>query len=108
MIEERVTVSARAAVLWRDLAVLFKVRIVLLLLFAAVGGAFLGAGGWPGTDAMLLLLLTGGVSAMGASALNEYIERESDGLMTRTRRRPLVTGSISHPQLVLGIASAMV
>ena len=32
----------------RALMVLFKARIVFLLLFAAVGGAFLGAGSWPG------------------------------------------------------------
>ncbi|MEW5987198.1 MAG: hypothetical protein AB1791_11230, partial [Chloroflexota bacterium] len=32
----------------RNLAVLFKARIVGLLLLAATGGAFLGAGGWPG------------------------------------------------------------
>ena len=32
----------------RELMVLFKLRIVVLLLAASVGGAFLGAGGWPG------------------------------------------------------------
>jgi heme o synthase len=90
------------------LMVLFKVRIVLLLLLAAVGGAFLGANGWPGGKAMLTLLVTGGLAAMGSSALNEYIERESDGLMKRTKRRPLVTGAISHPQWVLWAAIAMI
>ena len=46
----------------KTLAVLFKLRVVVLLLFAAVGGAFLGAGGWPGAST-LALLLTGGLAA---------------------------------------------
>ena len=79
----------------KALPVLFKLRVVTLLLFAAVGGAFLGAGGWPGGRVLLLLLVTGGLAASGASAINQYLERDSDALMTRTRRRPLVDGSLN-------------
>jgi protoheme IX farnesyltransferase len=90
---------------WRSalssLVVLFKLRIVALLLLGAVGGAFLGAGGWPGLGRLLVLLLTGGLAAAGASALNQYLERDTDGDMVRTRRRPLVTGAISRPGRVL-------
>jgi protoheme IX farnesyltransferase len=68
---------------------------------AAVGGAFLGADGWPGLGRLLLLLLTGGMAAAGASALNQYLERGEDAAMARTRRRPLVTGAIGRPGLVL-------
>ena len=74
----------------RSLLALFKVRIVLLLLFAAAGGAILAAGGWPGGGQMALLAVTGGLVASGASALNEYLERDADARMQRTRsRRPL-------------------
>ncbi|HID50807.1 MAG TPA: hypothetical protein EYP41_02065, partial [Anaerolineae bacterium] len=41
------------------IVVLFKLRIVFLLLLAATGGAFLAAGGWPGLGTLLLLWLTG-------------------------------------------------
>lgn len=92
----------------RTLAVLFKLRIVVLLLFAAVGGAFLAAGGWPGTGRLLLLLVTGGLAAAGASAFNQYLERDTDALMARTRRRPLVSGEIPRPGWVPYVAGLMI
>jgi protoheme IX farnesyltransferase len=92
----------------KTLLVLFKLRIVLLLLFAAVGGAFLGAGGWPGTGTLIVLLITGGLAAAGSSALNQYLERDSDRLMKRTRRRPLASGMIARPGWVLYVATTMI
>jgi protoheme IX farnesyltransferase len=87
--------------LCQSLVSLFKLRIVVLLLLAAVGGLFLAAGGWPGFGRLLLLLFSGGVAAAGSSALNEYMERDVDALMVRTRhRRPLVTGAIARPAWV--------
>jgi protoheme IX farnesyltransferase len=94
--------------LLRTLPVLFKLRIVTLLLFAAVGGAFLGAGGWPGIGRLTLLLITGGLAASGASALNQYLEKDSDALMARTRKRPLVTGAIARPGWVPYVAILMI
>lgn len=88
--------------------VLFKLRIVFLLLVAATGGAFLAAGGWPGWGVLLLTWVTGGMAAAGASALNQYWERHKDGLMGRTRKRPLVNGDIADPRWVPWVALALV
>jgi protoheme IX farnesyltransferase len=94
--------------LLKTLPVLFKLRIVTLLLFAAVGGAFLAAGGSPRISELALLLITGGLAASGASALNQYLEKDSDALMTRTRKRPLVTGAIARPGWVPYVTTLMI
>lgn len=100
--------TAEQVSVWRTLVKLFKLRIVSLLLFAAVGGAFLGAGGKPSLFDLAILLVSGGLAASGASALNQYLERASDAGMKRTSSRPLVNGTITHPEWVLWIALAMI
>lgn len=97
---------------WREwmhtIVVLFKLRIVFLLLMAATSGAFLAAGGWPGWKTLLITIVTGGMAAAGASALNQYWERESDGAMGRTRKRPLVNGDIPNPHWVPFVGLALI
>lgn len=108
MIVERATPGVLPRDIPRVLVTLFKLRIVALLLFAAVAGAFLGAGGWPGPTTLTVLLVAGGFAAGGASALNEYLEREADARMGRTRNRPLVTGEIARPGWVAVLGTAMI
>ncbi len=38
-------------------SVLFKSRVVTLLVMAAIGGAFLGASGWPGIGSLVLVII---------------------------------------------------
>jgi heme o synthase len=77
-----------------SLTQLFKLRVVGLLVFAAMAGAFAGAHGWPGAGRLLLLCIVGGLASTGASAINEYLERDADARMARTADRPMVTGAI--------------
>jgi protoheme IX farnesyltransferase len=100
------TLDLRAKI--KALAGLFKLRIVMLLLISALGGAIIGAGGWPGGWPLVLLMITGGLSAAGASAVNQYLEREQDSKMARTRRRALPSGLVEKPVWVLITGGGMV
>jgi len=93
---------------WSLLMVLFKVRVVLLLLFAAVGGAFIAAGGWPGVTNLAVLLVTGGLAAAGASAINQALERELDARMERTRHRPLAARALTRSRWVVYTGALMI
>jgi heme o synthase len=68
---------------------LTKPRIIELLLITTVPSMVLAAGRWPGTWLVLATLVGGTLSAGGANALNMYYDRDIDGLMRRTRSRPL-------------------
>ncbi len=101
--------EARRFNLLSDLLVLFKVRIVSLLLLSALGGLFISARGWPGAGPLSLVLVTGALTAMGSSAWNQYLEQQADALMARTRdRRPLVNGAFPRPFWVPFVATAMI
>ena len=87
-----------------DYISLTKPPIILLLLVTALGGMFLAAQGTPLVSTMLLLMLGGGAAAGGASAINHYLDRDIDGVMVRTRRRPLPGRRISPGgALVFGV-----
>ena len=81
--------------------VLAKPRIVALVLFTAVVAAAVAAGGRPAWGALLVLIVSGALTAGGAAALNQYVDRDLDRRMERTRHRPLAAGVIQHPGGVL-------
>jgi len=84
---------------------LTKPRIIELLLITTVPSMVLAAGRWPGLWLVLATLIGGSLSAGGANALNNYVDRDIDQIMKRTRSRPLATHDVppSHA-LLLGIA----
>ena len=92
----------------RSIVVLFKLRVVILLVLSFLGGALIASDGKVSLFALGLLLGTGILSSAGASAINQYLERSSDALMRRTLNRPLAAGIISNPKAILGIASGFI
>ena len=68
---------------------LTKPRVVLMVLVTTLAGFYLG--GRAGFDLTLALNLLAGtaLAAGGTLALNEYVERDTDAMMDRTRHRPL-------------------
>jgi protoheme IX farnesyltransferase len=83
---------------------LTKPRIIELLLITTVPSMILAASGWPGTWLVLATLIGGSLSAGGANALNNYVDRDIDQVMRRTRSRPLARQVVSPVNaLVFGI-----
>jgi heme o synthase len=84
---------------------LTKIRIAVLATATAVAGYLLVR---PELS-LALVSVTGGVLllAMGASALNEWQERELDASMARTRTRPLPSGALT-PRAGLTIAICLI
>ncbi|HWQ31290.1 MAG TPA: heme o synthase [Blastocatellia bacterium] len=74
---------------------LTKPRVTFLVVLSALAGYCMGSVG--SFDYLGFLHLAIGISLLsgGIATLNQYLERESDGLMKRTRRRPLPTGKLS-------------
>jgi len=75
---------------------LFKLRIGIVIAVTALAGAAIQPGpavqGWR----LAVLALAVLVCSAAAGAFNQYYEREFDGRMERTRRRPFVTGALKH------------
>ncbi|MEE1930563.1 heme o synthase [Streptomyces sp. TRM 70351] len=93
----------------RAFVALTKPRIIELLLITTVPVMFLAAQGVPDLLLVLVTCVGGYLSAGGANALNMYIDRDIDALMTRTAQRPLVTGVVSPREgLVFGLSLAVV
>jgi protoheme IX farnesyltransferase len=72
-----------------DYVALMKPAIISLLLVTALGGMMLAARGWPPFSVAVAVLLGGTLAAGGANALNQYLDRDIDDQMRRTRKRPL-------------------
>jgi protoheme IX farnesyltransferase len=53
------------------------------------------ANGLPPSHIILPTIIGGFMAAAGASALNQYVDRDMDGLMARTSRRPIPSGRVA-------------
>lgn len=93
------TASSRSVV--ASYFALTKPRIIELLLITTVPSMVLAAGRWPGTWLVVATLIGGSLSAGGANALNNFIDRDIDQIMRRTSSRPLPRHDI-HPVNALG------
>ena len=82
--------STRAA----DFVALAKPRLNFLVVISALAGYAMGGGDGHDVLRVLYTLLGTGLVASGASAFNQLIERDRDGLMNRTRLRPLPDGRL--------------
>jgi protoheme IX farnesyltransferase len=98
----------------RDYVELTKPSINRMCILMTAGGMFLAPRGADGAfplsiGAAILALLGTAMAVASANALNMWLERGTDGLMRRTRNRPLAAGRISETgALVFGVAIGVI
>jgi protoheme IX farnesyltransferase len=74
---------------------LTKPRIIVLLLITTAAAMVMAARGLPNLGLVFWTLLGGGLASASAGSLNCVYDADIDGLMKRTRNRPLPQGRIS-------------
>jgi protoheme IX farnesyltransferase len=82
-----------------DLIALTKPKIIALLLLTTLVPMFLAAPTPPGLGLIAWTMIGGFLAAGGANTLNQYLDRDIDHVMARTRRRPLPGGRMSPGQV---------
>jgi protoheme IX farnesyltransferase len=90
----------------RVIGSVFKLRIAVAITLSTLAGLAVMPG-HPLTAGQLgALALAVMLSAASAGAFNQYVERDADACMARTRNRPFVTGRLKAGPLWLGIILA--
>ena len=90
-----VPVRSGARTLARDLLTLTKPKVQSLLLFTTITTMYVA--GDPSVGLVVLTCLGGALSAGGAGAINHYLDRDIDAVMSRTRTRPIPSGRLPAP-----------
>lgn len=83
---------------WRDYLALTKPNVVLLLMVTAVAGMFLATDP-PGLVPLRIFIpaFVGlYLAMMSSAAINQIVDQEIDAIMNRTKRRPLVVGTLTR------------
>jgi heme o synthase len=85
---------------------LSKPRVVAMILVTALAGFYMGSGAEFNFVLAFKVLCGTALAAGGTLALNQYLERDFDALMDRTRARPLPSGRL-QPREALVFGSAI-
>lgn len=87
-----------------DLFQLTKPGVVLMVLLTTAAGFYLGSASHIDILAVYHTLIGTALAAAGALALNQFLERDLDTRMARTRNRPLADGRLD-PTRALGFGA---
>jgi protoheme IX farnesyltransferase len=86
---------------WRLYLALTKPRVVALIVFTAIVGTLMSTPGLPPLYALLWGNLGIALASGSAAAINHVLDRRIDAQMSRTRGRPLPTGSLTERQALI-------
>ena len=93
---------------WSDYLQLAKPRIVSMVMVTTLLGYYLGARSLGNLPLLVLTLLGVALGSAGAAVLNNYLEKDLDLRMNRTRNRALPAGRLPPLHaLVMGTASVV-
>jgi protoheme IX farnesyltransferase len=88
-----------------DYLALTKARVVVMVLITTFVGFYLASPGWLNWLLLCHTLIGVALAAGGTLALNQYLERDLDARMLRTRERPLPDGRLQPGEaLSFGVA----
>jgi len=80
---------------------LMKLRVVELLIITTLPAMVLAEKGLPSFGLVAATLIGGTLAAGASNAFNMVIEADTDKLMARTSKRPLVTGTVTRNQAII-------
>jgi protoheme IX farnesyltransferase len=79
----------------RQIVTLSKPRIVALLVFIAICGAWKASDGSPGAAELTVVIVGGILASAGSNAINQGLDADIDAIMKRTRQRPVPAEQMS-------------
>ena len=86
---------------------LSKPWIIALLLTTTLASMLIAGRGSASLPLIVFTLLGGALASSGANAINCYVDRDIDGLMSRTRNRPIPRDQLDPRQaLLFGLAAS--
>ena len=93
----------------KDLLMLTKPIVVVLLLVTTYAGMVIAGGSWPSLKLTFWTMLAGFMAAGGSGAVNQFIDRSDDGRMQRTQKRPIPSGRLTPAEgLAFGVGMLLV
>ena len=102
------TASSPSFSFWGDIKMLIKFKLSLMVLMSSVLGYLVVAGFQTSPFILVMLTLGGFLTTAAANILNQVLERDFDGLMERTKNRPLAANRMKVSEAVLMAGIAMV
>ncbi|MGB4335195.1 MAG: heme o synthase [Chromatiaceae bacterium] len=107
MATSEITLTKSQELAWRRYYDLTKPKVVALILFTALVGMLLSTPGMVPVQPLVFGLLGIGLASAAGAALNHVVDQRIDGIMERTRNRPLPSGDLDAPH-ALGFALVLV
>lgn len=85
-----------------------KPRVVSLIILTGFVALFISANGIVTLGQVIASIISGYFAVGGAHAINAYIDKDADNVMSRTKHRPLASGKINNPEMIIAMGTIMI